>query len=421
MNFKIRNDFVLRYRRHSYTYSELAQAVSYWLNHIQQIPDTTPIGVAYCQLSFSATALILALYKSGRAFTHLGGHSLKLNHDTRQEFNLSHVYVVGATEEDPHFYRIPFDFTRTDAWQHAWAMSQWPGREDLVIPFTAEQQITCYTGGTTGRQKPVRMSAELEAISIKLAQDLFFVADDYCVFQHSMGHPGVHTTALLPGLFTARCVSLADVTTWSEEILRATHVQYFYTMLNFLDLPPRLRMITTGGSMLKPVYLETVKSQCDFDNLYDIYGLTECLPPLAVRKIQDPADLDQPFVWVNHDYQFETVVDKLKITRPDGMVILPDDRGIRINNQLQFFGRSSDSQQVRVRGQLTSFQEFRQEFEQQTGIVQYVLQQHQGSPRLLALDQDRAQVEQFVLDCQVELDVEYFDRLNTSGGIKNIV
>jgi len=115
------------------------------------------------------------------------------------------------------------------------------------------------------------------------------------------------------------------------------------------------------------------------------------------------------------------VVDKLKITRPDGIVILPDDRGIRIDNQLQFFGRSSDSQQVRVRGQLTSFQEFRQAFEQQTGIVQYVLQQHQGSPRLLALDQDQAQVEQFVTDCQVELDVEYFDRLNTSGGIKNIV
>ncbi len=421
MNFEIKSDFVLRYRGYNYNTDQLSQAVSYWLDHISSTPDHAPIGVAYCQLSFSAMALILALYKSGRAFTHLGGHSLRLNHDTQNDLNLCHVYVVGATEEDSNFYRIPFNFTRTDAWQHAWAMAHWPKRESLVIPFSKTQTITCYTGGTTGKQKPVTMTAELEALSVQLAQDLFFTDDDYCVFQHSMGHPGVHTTALLPAMFKARVMSLADMVTWDQEMARATHVQFFYTMRDIFSLPPRLRMITTGGSMIKSVFLESVQRQCQYKYFYDIYGLTECLPPLAIRNIQTMQDLDKPFSWVNSAYSYEIIVDKLRITRPDGVVILPDDRGLRVEQGLQFLGRSVDSEQIRVQGRLISFTEFKTLFESATNIVQYVLQTHNGSPRILALTTNQLQISQFMQDHAVEAEVEYFDSLNTSGGIKNIV
>jgi len=421
MNFKIRSDFELRYRQRSYTYDDLSQAVSYWLDHIGKITDTNNIGVAYCQLSFSAMALILALYKSGRNFTHLGIHSLRLNHDSKADHNISQVYVVGATEEDPNFYRIPFDYIRTDAWQHAWAISRWPGREELDIPFSADQIITCYTGGTTGRSKSICISAELEAVSIELAQQMFFEPDDYCVFQHSMGHAGVHTTALLPGMFTARVVSLADVVTWNQEVSQATHVQYFYTMKDFFELPARLRMITTGGSMIKPVFLEYVQSRCQYDLFYDIYGLTECLPPLAVRNIQSAADLELPFTWVNHAYQFETVVDKLRITRPDGVVVMPDDRGMRMESQLHFYGRDQDSKLIRVRGHLISFQDFQLEFESQTGVVNYVLSTQNGSPSIQILSSQQAQCKDWLTANQVEAEITYVDNLKTSGGIKTIV
>lgn len=421
MNFEIRNDLVIKYRQQDYSTDDLSQAVSYWLDHIQQNANSLPIGIAYCQLSFSAVALILAIYKSQHPFVHLGGHSLKLDHDTQAQFNLSHVYVVGATEEDEHFFKIPFNFTRTDAWQHAWAMAHWSGREKLDIPFSENQEITCYTGGTTGRPRAIKMSAELESLSIRVAQELFFDSKDYCVFQHSIGHPGVHTTALLPALFTARVVSLADLVTWDTEIQSATHIQYFYTMQYLFRLPPRLRMLTTGGSMLKPVFLDFVKQQCQYDHFFDIYGLTECLPPLAVREIHSYEDLEQPFTWVNHAYSFETVIDKLRITRPDGVVIMPDDRGMRMDGQLKFYGRDQDSQQIRVRGHMTTFADFRLQFESATGIVRYVLYNKNGSPHLQMQNTDRITAEKWLLDNQVEVDPEYFDNLKTSGGIKTIV
>lgn len=418
-NFKIRNDFVLRYNRVDYNYDDLSQAVSYWLNHINQISDKNPIGLAYAGLSFSAVALILALYISQRDYVHVGFLSKSLDHDTQNTYKFSHIYIAGNTESDKHFYNIPQSYTRTDCWHHAWHLSKWPDRVTLDIPFTDTQTIFAYTSGTTGTPKLTSMPASVEAFSISKAQELFFKEDDYCVFLHGMSHQGVHTTAILPGIFTAKVVSLAETDTWNEEILSASHIQYFYTMKDWYSLPKQVRVITTGGDMLKPVFLEHIKDNCRYEHLFDIYGLTECLPPLAIRDVQSIEDIEKEFHWVNNVYCYDVNSDHtIVITRPDETQFLTTDKGTKTATGLQFHGRKFAA--IRFGGNLMTVGMFKQTFERTTGIVNYAIEVQGNDYLLHALKTDMKVVDAFIQDNFVEIATNYTDVINTNGGIKTV-
>lgn len=416
-NFRIRDDFVLRYRRRNYHYQDLAQAVSYWLDQINTINHTGPFGISYATLSFSSVAFLLALYKSQRAFTHLGVVGREVNEELIQAQGLSAVFVVGDLFHSNVTLDIITDrIYHTDTWDHAYNCSRWTGSEDLEIPFTDAQTIHAFTSGSTGKPSAVAMSAYIESLSIKLAMDLFFVDDDYCVFSHGMSHMGVHTTAILPGLFKARVVSLADHT-WDEEMLHATHVQFFSTM-SFLQLPKQLRVLTTGGNTLKSTFLEQIQAQCLVDNIYDIYGLTECLPPLAVRNVHTIADLNLPFTWINTDYQVAIAGDRIKITRPDDVIFVTSDRGTLINDQLTFLGRAL--RLIRLNGNLVSVEEFKQTFESATKIIDYVIEYNNNEFVLHVLSADSKPVVEFIQSSNANVFVKYHTTLDTNGGIKRI-
>ena len=416
-NFKIRKDFVLRYRRCNYTYQDLAQAVSYWLTKINAIDNHDPIGISYATLSVSSIAFLLALYKSQRAFTHLGVVGREVNEALIGAQGLSAVFVVGDLFHSNVTLDIITDrIYHTDTWDHAYNCSRWPGEEELEIPFTSKQTINAFTSGSTGQPSAVAMTSYIESLSIQLAMDSFFKDDDYCVFAHGMSHMGVHTTAILPGLFRARVVSIADHT-WDEEMAHATHVQFFSTM-SFLKLPKKLRVITTGGNTLKSTFLNQITEQCAVDNIYDIYGLTECLPPLAVRRVQSLADLNLPFTWTNTAYQAAIAGDKIKITRPDGVVFVTSDRGSLVDDQLTFLGRALNL--IRLDGNLVTVEQFKQMFEESTKILDYVLEYANNEFILHALLTNTDIVTGFIQKTGANVFAKYHESLDTNGGIKNI-
>ena len=416
-NFRIRKDFILRYRRRNYNYKDLAQGVSYWLNQINTIDDSRPIGISYATLSFSSIAFLLALYKSQRSFTHLGVVGKEVNDELIRTQGLSAVFVVG----DLFHSNVTLDIItnqihHTDTWDHAYNCATWTGFEELDIPFTDQQTINAFTSGSTGKPSAVSMTAYTESLSIQLAMEIFFVEDDYCVFAHGMSHMGVHTTAILPGLFKAKVVSLADHT-WDEEMIYATHVQFFSTM-SFLQLPKQLRVITTGGNLLKSTFLEHIHSQCSVENIYDIYGLTECLPPLAVRTVNSISDLNKPFTWINCAYQVAIESDRIKITRPDDVVFVTSDRGSLIDRQLTFLGRALSL--VRLNGNLVTVEQFKNEFETVTKILDYVIEYVNNEFVLHALIHDVNAVTGFIQNTGANVFAKYHAALNTNGGIKNI-
>jgi len=420
ISLNVSPNLIIKYNRVSYTRQDLAQAVSYWRHQISLIEDPAPIGIAYSGLSFSCIALLLALYRSGRDYHHLGNLGNQLNGNTFRELNLSTIFVAGDTRDDQHFVNIPKYYIRTDSWEHAWASGRWPMCDDLVINFTQEQTVSAYTSGTTDRPKLESLSAYVEAISIQRAQEYFFESTDYCVFLHGMSHQGVHTTAILPAVFSATTLSIAGTNTWAEESVQATHIQYFYTMKDLFPLPQRhFRMITTGGDVFKSTLLDYIQQSCSYDHLYDTYGLTECLPPLAIKDIHTAEDLAKPFDWVNVAYHCHTNnQDSIVITRPDGIVYTTSDRGSYTNNQLQFFGRRYNL--IRYNGNLISVRDFKQAFENSTGIVNYAIEIVGGDFMLHALTQDKDAVTNFIQDNYCDINLLFVDSLRNNGGIKII-
>lgn len=416
--FRIRPDFILRYRRKNYSCDEISQAVSYWLNIINQFDKDKIIGITFASLSFSGVCCLLALYKSGRSFRHLGVMGREINDQKRAEENLSAIIVIGEVlNSGLELSYIHNEILVTDNWEHAVSYCLHNSKEELVFDFTDSQYIEGYTSGSTGRPTRTKMTTYLESLSIEIAMNLFFKEDDYCVFSHGMSHMGVHSTAILPGIFKAKTVSLADYT-WDEEIEKATHIQFFTTMSSFLKLPKKLRVITTGGNSLKQTFLETIQNQCDYDSLYDIYGLTECLPPLAVRNIKIKEDLSKPFKWINKFYKVSTVGNRIQITRPDGEVFLTSDTGIVNQDQLTFQGRAL--KMLRVNGNLLSIEEFKEQFEKTTGILDYVIEYKNEEFILHGLESDSSRILLFIQDHIVNLIPKFYENLDTNGGIKNI-
>lgn len=414
-NFTIRKDFILRYRRRDYTYNDISQAVSYWLNQINK--TTGIIGISYASLSFSGVSFLLALYKSQRPFVHLGVMGKNVTQKLLDSQQLGAIFVIGDLLHSTVTIEFLSDQLHlTDTWDHACNCLNWPDFEDLIIPFTDQQVIKAYTSGSTGKPSQVSMSAYVESLSIKLAMDSFFIDDDYCVFSHGMAHMGVHTTAILPGVFKARIVSLSDFT-WDEEIEHATHIQFFPTM-TYLKLPKKLRVITTGGNSLKSTLLEFILSQCQVENIYDIYGLTECLPPLAVRNVHSFLDLNTPFTWINQNYQVEIINDRIKITRPDNVVFITNDKGRLENNRLTFLGRALNL--IRVNGNLVNVEDFKQLFETKTNILNYVIESKNNEFVLHVLTSDTDLVTKFISYYDTSVLVKYHVELDTNGGIKNI-
>lgn len=426
MNTKIldiRPDITIRYNRTDYNYDNLSQAVSYWLNIVQNCQDG-PIGIAYSGLSFSAVALLLALLLSGRNYRHMGVYSKRLKDNTNihKDLDIDTIFILGTTEDELDFVQVSKTYIRTDCWHHAWQCARWPGREKLSIPFRDSQQISAYTSGTTGSPSHTKMNSYTESISIETAMNYYFREDDYCVFFHGMSHAGVHTTAILPAIFKANTISFCETNTWDEEISKATHTQYFYTMMTAgFAVPKKVRVITTGGDILKEPFFNHIRTQCDYKHFYDIYGLTEALPPLAIRDIQNINDLTKPFTWISPGYDFS--IDPkghIVISRPTGDQLVTNDIGNKSNNELTFVGRKISY--IRLNDFLLTVKEFKEKFEQATGIVSYVIEfiQTENSCTLHALKTDQTTIEKFIIDNRVEIIVEYYNELDTNGGIKNI-
>jgi hypothetical protein len=234
-----------------------------------------------------------------------------------------------------------------------------------------------------------------------------------------MGHVGVHTTATLPALFSAKRISFCDSATWDEEISTATHIQYFSTMKNIFKLPSKLRVLTTGGNSLQPEFVTHILQNCYVDNFVDIYGLTECVPPLAVRYISVIDDILKPFTWINADHIPYIQNSLLLIKRADGVIINTGDMCVLQGDQLIVYGRSYKL--IRVNGVLHNFLEFKNHFENHTKIIRYVLYPASDKFYLICYTADKTTVERYFSVNQVEnIEVTYSDVLNTAGGIKHI-
>jgi len=422
--FSVPKTLQLKHNNCVYTFDQLSQSVDYWLNYIQQTATDQPIALILGSLSFSNVAFILALIESGRQYEKV--HNIPAFVQSKiQDFGA--VYVSGEVYNNvdlntnfPTLHTVHL----TDTFAHGYAMANWDGRHSLDITFRESQIITEYSSGSTGVPKKILINAWLEALSIETAINYYFDPTDYCVFLHSMNHTGVHTTAILPAVFSAGTLSLASPKTWFTEIEHATHIQYFTPMRMHFSLPKKLRCLVFGGDMLKPLLTQHILDNCEVENFWDVYGLTECLPPLAVRKITKVDDLNNDFVWINTHHSPITDPDNgiLLIQRIDDQLIYTGDSGrvysVDGNTKVQMQGRKTLT--VRVDGHLHSAEEFKIHLERHTGVSSHVLFWENSQAILSVHTQDQTLITQYAQQFELEAELRFQDELPTSGGIKHI-
>ncbi len=418
-NFSVRPDITIKFDRHTYNWQDLSQAVGYWLSVIESKSyDPRPIGIITAGLSFSSIALKLAIIASGKDYVSVPTWKLDLCKDG----TFSQVFISGETFNypnlDENLSNVRF-IKRTDSWATAKELLCTSHSHELNFSFSSNQKHFAYTSGSTGQPKQTSIDSYTESLSILTSIDNYFSVDDYCVFSHNMSHVGVHTTAIFPSLFCAHTISLCDSVTWEEEIDNATHVQYFLTMGQHYRLPKKLRVLTFGGTKLTEEFANYIFENCDVESLVDIYGLTECPPPLAVRYLTSIDDIELPFDWVQaHHIPSVDNQHNLFVVRSDGEFLCTGDSAVLNDNKIILGGRTTGT--VRVNGELFDLNKFKSHIEQHINSVHYVVDFKNNEPELLVLPSIQLIAQDYIAKFKVEIKLTVVDFLNTNGGIKYV-
>ena len=410
MRFECKSDIKI-FHRNWHSRDDLACGVSYWVNYLSSkynVNHGLPLGVAHGVITFSSICCYLALYKIKMPFTCIDSHNVGNDRTPCQA-----KIILG---EPFASIESKIDIDCTDYFLHGLAMGRHQEHDDLVFELADDHLIFSYTSGSTSTKKSVITKASHEGAAVQTAIDQYFSCDDVCLFSHEMTHRGVHTTAILPALFSASEIMFVNAQEWPRVVTRATHCQWFPIMRDYFKLTPNIKKITVGGSKIDDETADYLLTHAPDATIYDIYGLTECLPPLAIRKL---TTIDRP--------------NKFKICRPDlkfadnGQLTITDNNNIIktgdhvefvSDTDFKFIGRVK--QLVRVNGHLHNQTDLQILLGKNIPIDQFSLNINQEKLIL----QVTGNTDQYVEWCQknhVEnFNVTKVDRVATSGGIKTV-
>jgi len=421
---KVSKNLIIRDPAGEYTREQLAAAVGYWKQFIADNDNGYPFGIVYAggSTSFSSVAVLLALIDYGKDYVKIDPYLPIIDYVKSAETNFGgfgKVFVVGydikIPEED---FRGSNRIVLAD--QHP--ATKYAVPHSLDITFREHNYKYSFSSGTTGKPRLIKTSVGYDALSIRIAIDEYIRPDDYCVFSHGMSHVGVHSTAILPAVFGASVLSFANHDNWESEMLKATHSQFFYTMVDTHKMPKctKLRYVTTGGDYLKPKLLEHL-----FDGgaqtVVDIYGLTEASPPLAVRYINNLSETDKRFNIINHHYRYSvnSTSGLLLIERPNGVQFPSGDIVDLHDNQIRYVGRLLDTNWIRVDGIKMLTGHFKTMLETDTGILNYFINFDNGdNPLINITSKDYATLADYVRQKSIVIDIDVVDTVPTADGIK---
>lgn len=394
-----------------YGRDDIARGVAYWANYIKTKYDTAnpmPLGIAHGVITFSSICAYLALYKIQMPFVCLDGH--KLDKDTTP---CQGKIVLGESYTN---LSSLIDIDCTEYFHHGLAMGQTTRLDDLVFEFAKTHVITSFTSGSTFTKKYVKTSAYQEGLAVQQAIHEYFDAGDVCLFSHDMLHRGVHTTAILPSLFFTERIMFVNAQEWPRMVSEATHCQWFPVMREYFKLTPNIKKITIGGSVVGKDIADHLFSQAPNATIYDIYGLTECLPPLAIRKITSSNQTDE-FTICRNDLHFTIVNDQLIITGENQHTQTGDLVDLR-GSRFRYIGRYKKL--IRINGSLHN----------QTDIQQMLGKEFDASKFSINISnsileiQTTDDINKIISWCQqnhVErYNVQLVENIATSGGIKTV-
>lgn len=411
MRFECRPDIKI-FHRTWYSRDDLARGVSYWANYLLTTYNRNhglPLGVAHGVITFSSLCAYLALYKIQMPFVCIDGHRPYEDSTPCQG-----KIILGEPLAE---IKSKLDIDCTDYFSHGLAMGRHKNSDDLIFDFSENHIITSFTSGSTGKKSRVETSAHAEGLAISQAISEYFDHDDVCMFSHEMTHRGVHTTAILPALFAVGQILVVNAQEWPRSLENVTHCQWFPIMREYFKLAPNIKKITVGGSKLDDETADYLLGQAPDATIYDIYGLTECLPPLAVRKITVNSRPSE-FTICRHDLKFNTLDGRLSVSGKTGVVQTGDCVEFVNDTDFRFIGRFKKL--IRVNGRLHNQSDLQVLLGKNFPIDQFSLNIVQEKLVLQVTENTDQYIEWCQKNYVEDFSVTQVDKIATSGGIKTV-
>lgn len=319
MTFRIRDDILIRARSirtkkiENYTSKDFGRAIAFFLDKINAVEDQGDknIGLMFGNLTLLSMALMFAIIKSKRDYTVFMYRGDEVTHSNVE---CTKVFLAGAFKDNADTLLVekyPDYYIKTESSDFEDFALNYYRQEDLNIEFGENTKTYSCSRDIDTERKLNFTTGKIEASSVQAAMDNYYDENDYCVFVRPLKHIGVATLAIYPAFFKARGISLCNYREdWDEEYIRANHTHVSQVVLEEKwPMPPKLRMLTTGGYPFTTDYVNLIKSMSEVEEIIDCYGTSVCPPPLAIRSLIDPERAKNsrgimPFKWVNNYIKF---------------------------------------------------------------------------------------------------------------------
>lgn len=434
-NLTINNNLKLIDPLGRYNADQLASAVAYWHDFLNDNDCGDVVAINYHSgLTFTSIALLLAVINSNRSYIKFDlftSSSDSVKNAEKHGVKIKYVFSAGETSRYEHpVNELKKVLVETDSVavvsEHHLEKSINYDKCIYTINFPSNTTRSSFTSGTTGEPELISVDMLSEGMAIQRAMDSYFSGHDVCLFSHDLAHIGVHTSAVLPAVFKAKILILADQYLWGKYIDRATHTQFFSIMLNHPDyeIPSenRIKTVTTGGEKIKESMVKYLLSR-NVDRIINIYGATEFPPPVAVCEIKSIDDINNPFDIIKDKnfsfYSSYTAFDVIVRNNNTTKLYSVGDYLDITPTKITFHRRTNDLAMIRYMGKYVSSEVFVTAFEEQTNIYKYFLDVSDSDrPKLYFLKTDFQAVDKFLVDNAVYVEIIPVDSLDTSSGIK---
>lgn len=286
----IHDDFTIEYGDEHYNKAELVSLI----NKAHSMLDECNIqhGEYITDVSWASPyqiAMMLAIFERGGILSQLA------------EFKDPYTYDFDTRLV---FYAEPNDIDR-EGFYNIYNIVNYKETDKTFNVSKSNPIMSSKTSGTTGKPKEIIHTHTSVSAATQNASSHFYSKDDKVLMYVTLNHTGVFTVNYLAVMMTG-CHAITR-TNHREHAIRmfdygANKMLFFYPTFFDVDVQDEWKnidlsgiTIITGGQMVHEQFVETLFSK-NLTSLIDVYGLTECLPPLMYYDMRSVDDYKQRYI-----------------------------------------------------------------------------------------------------------------------------
>lgn len=262
------------------TYTELDQVSDSYANFLMQQNNISANGyIAVCMShSIDCIVAILAVLKTGNGYIPIEP-SFPVERISYMLQESETTTVITETNFLTQFRNniCSYCFDEITLQQPSTSLNQLP----CISSF--DTAYVLYTSGSTGTPKGVMVSHGNVVNYVKAFQTEFRITGEDCVLQNSVCTFDIFVDEVFPILLAGGTLAIPEETTKSDmskliSFIEKNHVTvisafpYFIAELNKFKIPNSIRLLISGGDVLRPNYISNLQNKVE---IYNTYGPTE--------------------------------------------------------------------------------------------------------------------------------------------------